>query len=483
MINESMDQMGQDSEAVSAVRGGDVERYRELVERHERRVFGVAWSRLGDATLAEEATQEAFIRGYQRLWLLDDGAKFAGWISSIARRLAINLGLRHRRELNKRERWALEQTSDDSADESPRPCTPETLRRTLEDLPAAHRECLVLFYLEGKSGAEAATALGISEAAFRLRLHRARGALREELEHRLEGSLRKLGPAKTLSPAVMAAVLGSSSAKAATAGGVGTAVLGALAKFTPFKFLFLFLPFVTMLPGVWFSWLVWREQSRNYRDQEGFRARLFKTGMGRKFIWLPLLMVVIWAVVWLFGQYGNQRAFFLALAAVMLVTTANVGRVLTINRSGYSVATFVVCVWGTAVTLAISLGGWALFWLLPWFAVQALVRAIWARKMPMRFDYSLFVRAVEGMLNTPEAKTASAHLDTALTKADLFSFAQYLGSRNLVNNFRRRADGLVLRLAPVKTSPRDMAQTFLFSHWRGGSTLICRGASKRRQLC
>ena len=70
MLYERMDPVGQDSAAVSAVRGGDVERYRELVERHERRVFAVAWSRLGDATLAEEATQEAFIRGYRRLWLL-----------------------------------------------------------------------------------------------------------------------------------------------------------------------------------------------------------------------------------------------------------------------------------------------------------------------------------------------------------------------------------------------------------------------------
>ena len=67
----------QDESAVAAVRGGDAERYRELVERHERRVFAVAWSRLGNAALAEEATQEAFIRAYRRLWLLGDGAKFS----------------------------------------------------------------------------------------------------------------------------------------------------------------------------------------------------------------------------------------------------------------------------------------------------------------------------------------------------------------------------------------------------------------------
>jgi len=37
----------QDAQAVEAVRGGDAERYRELVERHERRVYAVAWARLG----------------------------------------------------------------------------------------------------------------------------------------------------------------------------------------------------------------------------------------------------------------------------------------------------------------------------------------------------------------------------------------------------------------------------------------------------
>src|ERR1035438_4598023 len=130
-----------DEQALAAVRGGDAERYRELVERYERRVYGVAWSWLGDPTLAEEATQETFIRGYQRLWLLEDGAKFAGWITTIARRVAINLGLRNRRELKKRERWALEQIgpSGSPISEASEICPPETMRQTLGELPAGHR--------------------------------------------------------------------------------------------------------------------------------------------------------------------------------------------------------------------------------------------------------------------------------------------------------------------------------------------------------
>src|SRR6266496_2479503 len=135
-----------DAEVVMAVRGGEIERYGELVQRHERHVFAVAWSRLGDETLARDATQEAFIRGYRRLRLLGDESKFASWIASIARHIAINLSLRHRRELNLRQRWALEQGAAQvpqiSASEADGPCTAETLRQTLAKLPAAHRECL-----------------------------------------------------------------------------------------------------------------------------------------------------------------------------------------------------------------------------------------------------------------------------------------------------------------------------------------------------
>src|ERR1700735_167468 len=101
MHTEPTSPIYQDEQAVEAVKRGDAGRFRELVERHERRVYAVAWSRLGDATLAEDATQEAFIRGYRYLRLLGEGGKFAAWITSIARNVAINLGIRHRRELNK----------------------------------------------------------------------------------------------------------------------------------------------------------------------------------------------------------------------------------------------------------------------------------------------------------------------------------------------------------------------------------------------
>ena len=82
---ELIDETQADVVAIAAIRDGDRERYRELVERYADKVFAVAWCRLGDPHMAEEAAQQAFITGYRRLLLLRRAEKFGAWITSIAR--------------------------------------------------------------------------------------------------------------------------------------------------------------------------------------------------------------------------------------------------------------------------------------------------------------------------------------------------------------------------------------------------------------
>jgi RNA polymerase sigma-70 factor (ECF subfamily) len=443
----------QDESAVAAVRRGDAERYRELVERHERRVFAVAWSRLGDAALAEEAAQEAFIRGYRRLWLLGDGAKFAAWITTIARHAAINLGLRHRRELNKRERWALEQpaTASPTAGETTELCPPETLRQTLAELPAAHRECLVLFYLEGKSGAEAAATLGISEVALRVRLHRARAALRERLEEKLEGSLANLRPAKTLVPAVMATILTSSPAKL-IGGGVGAKILSYL---LPFKFFFLFMWAIAILPNLLLGLITARLEHANLRDPEGFRARMYRKSRKRMFLVLPLLLaapllIPYFYLVILSPRFGIN-SFFLLLAVFLLPAIFFSARQFVINRTRYHVTTF--------LSLLIMIPGWLAIGL-GWLPVSAnstimmfyiLLFIIGFSSRPMRMDYNLFRRVLQKMLATAAAEKTSTETVFRLNKSQLLAFARFLGNRLLVVDYLWRGQGLILRLPALKT--------------------------------
>ena len=461
MSAEALETFGPDAAAVTAVRGGDAERYRELVERHERRVFAVAWSRLGDAALAEEATQEAFIRGYRRLWMLGDGAKFAGWITTLARNAAINLGLKHRRELHKRERWALEQTEAPVAGEGASEiCAPETLRQTLAELPDAHRECLVLFYLEGRSGAEAAAALGISESAFRVRLHRARAALREQLEEKLAGSLEKLRPAKTLVPAIMAGVLASSSAKAATAGG-GATILGTLVKFSPFKWL---LPFfaacIGALPGMALSALAARAERRNFRDPEDFRAQASRA-MHRRILWLvPLVTIpMVIGTLALIWKLGHKPSDWI-LAVFVVGCFAWAWRMLGV-RSRFQR--------GMLVWYGILAGGMVLkaAGLIPataftYFFIAASLWLTWiVRWRPTRMDNSLFFRAMMGMLEIPSPAAHTAIPTARLEKSDLKRFGKFVADRHLINAVSWRPEGLLLRQGFTKLPwPADKVSQF-----------------------
>jgi len=450
----------QDAADVGAVRTGDLERYRELVERHHRRVYAVAWSRLGDPTLAEEVTQEAFIRAYRRLWMLGDGQKFAPWVSSIARRLAINSGLRHRRELSKRERWVLEQAPPEASspqfEDTDASCSPETLGQWLAELAPAHRECLVLFYLEGRSGAEAAAALGIKESALRVRLHRARLMLRERIEEHLGDSLKTLTPTRLLVPAILGGVLDSPSAQAATAGGAAAVGIGAkwltsAGKFLPFSAMVGWFPFVFFLPGFLLGSWLGRLERRNFRDAQGFRASNHRR-FQRSLLWgIPLVFLAILVLSNMARLVGGSAVATTVVGGFLAALMLGSSRLLRIQRNPFQLAIFANFCFVVLGMLALKLD-----WLpsrlssLPIFAGNALL-LVTLKWRPSRMDYSLFLRARQRLLRFSSV-AHSKQLGKPMSRADLMRFARFLGSRWLVVGYRGDAQGITLRLPPVRPS-------------------------------
>lgn len=197
--------MNPDKNAIDAVKQGDRNRFAELVERYQRQVYAIAWSYLGDADLCEDAAQETFIKAFRYLGALRNAERFPAWLSRIARNVSATLLRRRRAELENRKRWQIEQPasvpSSESSDEEED--LKDLLGRTLAELSPQHRECLVLFYLEGKSVSEASALLGITETAFKTRLHRARRVLRGQLEERIEQGLEGLSPRKNFVASVM----------------------------------------------------------------------------------------------------------------------------------------------------------------------------------------------------------------------------------------------------------------------------------------
>lgn len=132
--------MQQDAIAIEAMRQGDRERYGELVDRYERLVYGIAWSRIGNRALCEDAVQETFVQGFRCLGALRRPERFAAWISRIARNIAKRIERRERAQLARLRRWHLEQETpadhESGCDSPSDPPVQETLGEPTGDGPS-----------------------------------------------------------------------------------------------------------------------------------------------------------------------------------------------------------------------------------------------------------------------------------------------------------------------------------------------------------
>ena len=168
-----------DNNVIRRVRGGQVQEFRVLVERHQKAVFLLAFRILGRREDAEDAAQDAFVRAYQSLHTYSDSGKFWPWI----RRITVNCCIKKLpREFPSDE---LERTADAEqcsveADVL-RKCELQELRKAIAGLPAAYRTATVLRYQEDLSIRETAELLDEPAGTIRVRLHRALKMLSERM--------------------------------------------------------------------------------------------------------------------------------------------------------------------------------------------------------------------------------------------------------------------------------------------------------------
>lgn len=166
---------------------GNQQSFGRLVEVYQTPVYNLAYRMLGSSGEAEEAAQDAFLKAYTRLHTYDRSHKFSTWLLSITSHQCIDR-LRRRRftwlsiEDNPALEWL---ASNDRPDETAlRHETGDEVRSHLERLEPTYRLPLILRYWHDLSYAEIAAIMGISEAAVKSRLHRARLQMAEHITKR-----------------------------------------------------------------------------------------------------------------------------------------------------------------------------------------------------------------------------------------------------------------------------------------------------------
>lgn len=168
-----------DTELVRRAAGGDMRAFETLYRRHAGRVHGAVWRLSGmNEARAEELTQEAFVRAWQKLGSFRFESAFTTWLH----RLAVNVAL-----MDLRSRDPEEAVENDVLEAATEPVTPfcagerADLEEAVAKLPPRARAVLVLHDIEGWKHEEIGRELGMAVGSSKAQLHRARGLLRAML--------------------------------------------------------------------------------------------------------------------------------------------------------------------------------------------------------------------------------------------------------------------------------------------------------------
>jgi RNA polymerase sigma-70 factor (ECF subfamily) len=172
-------------ELIAQAQQGDRRAFGELVRHHRESVIDVVYRMCGDANLAEDAAQEAFIRAWRHLPNYRPRSPFRNWVYRIATNAALD-ALRRERETVDADELPL--TSTEAGPEARIEAKERGARvkQAVLALPQASRAVLVLREYEGLSYREIADTLNIPIGTVMSRLSYARNRLRESLASCLE---------------------------------------------------------------------------------------------------------------------------------------------------------------------------------------------------------------------------------------------------------------------------------------------------------
>jgi RNA polymerase sigma-70 factor (ECF subfamily) len=187
-----------EADCIRRILAGERQLFHELIRPCERPVYFLLMSLLRNETEAEDAAQDTAVKVYLNLKNFRGDSQFRTWVLSIAR----NEGLGRLRKAGTRREDSLDaETDEQTGDYTPAILTSwreipsealerqelgAILRKAIDELPEIYRNVVLLRDIEEMDVRETAAALGITEGAVKVRLHRARALLQRDLAPRLK---------------------------------------------------------------------------------------------------------------------------------------------------------------------------------------------------------------------------------------------------------------------------------------------------------
>lgn len=174
-----------DQTLVDRTKAGDIEAFSELVRRHEKTVYNLAYRFMREPALAEDMAQEAFLKAFRLLGGFRGDSSFSTWLYRVTSSVCLTeLSRRKRRgevELEPAHMAAVGEEGEpvDDAEQA------ELIRRCVRQLPERYATVITLYYLEEIPYEQIAEVMEIPMGTLKTWMHRARNALRTIVEKEL----------------------------------------------------------------------------------------------------------------------------------------------------------------------------------------------------------------------------------------------------------------------------------------------------------
>ena len=190
---------------------GEESAFSILVQKYQKRIHALAWQKIGDYHIAEEITQDTFLKAYNKLPTLKNHKQFDGWLYVIAARLCINWIKRNKTSVQSIEDTPVEEIEKSFYEhhESEQQKMENTMhnrsivKKLLEKLPESERTVLTYYYLGEMTTKEISKLLGVSVNTIKSNLRRARNRLKAEEKLLITETLGGLQLSTDLSESIM----------------------------------------------------------------------------------------------------------------------------------------------------------------------------------------------------------------------------------------------------------------------------------------